>query len=835
MAVLVNRANGNWTAAGTWGLVENSTWTAAVATQETGTTATTTAFQSSVNFTVPTAQTLQGLLLKVQSRVTTAGNTITARIFNVTGAVAVANTTVTIDALDMPNGIGWVFLKFPANATLATATNYQVQIQSSTASAATFYRKTATAANWTFGLVTTTTQSPAVNDQIIVTGENSAVGAYQTLTVTMDNTAATLFGPNTAGVLAVEISAKGLLAYTTAASTASLLNLDGNLYINALGTLTMGTAAAPIPPSSTAQLVFDCASNIQWGLTVRENGSLTTYGQAKLSKTFCAVTENPGDLALTTTDSTGWLSGDVLAISTTGRNAVNQSEAVTMTGAAVGTNVPVTALSFLHEGSASATAARALVVNLTRNVKILGFSSTFQAYINTPTTTATVSINNTQVQFMGSGTANARGIDVNMVSGTFEMIGCALSNFEQASATVNIAVATAVANFNDCVFYRMNQAAITQAVTLTTNTVTINNCAAIGFTGLGTIALFNFNCNAGTYTNLYAYGGPALGIAILSNATSPNLTTTNWAAACCVTSNIQINLISENTQSAATVDGILSYRSAADGILLGSVTTGACINTTIANGRVFGNATRGVTAGFVFSSNIKNFLIYNESGYDQPNGLVFNNHIENMIVDDSQIGVALAHSVSDVRDVCPRNEHNVTFRNCAFGSVTEFSNQTLYTPSSAVGSARHDQTAGVQKMFKKYGTIVLDNAFYKVQAPSQRMTPNDATNKLLSQEKRIAVPATKAATVSVWVRKSTITDGTAYSGNEVQIIALRDPAIGINADTVLATSSSLAFGDFEKITGTTPVLTDNGVVKIVATCDGIAGWVNIDLWTVAIV
>ena len=113
-------------------------------------------------------------MLKLGSRVSTSGNSVTARIFNVTGAVEVANTNVTIDVLDMPNGIAWVFFKFPANATLNTATNYRIDILSNVASSASFQRKTVAAANWTFGLVTTTQQVPAATDQIIITGENSS-------------------------------------------------------------------------------------------------------------------------------------------------------------------------------------------------------------------------------------------------------------------------------------------------------------------------------------------------------------------------------------------------------------------------------------------------------------------------------------------------------------------------------------------------------------------------------------------------------------------------------------------------------------------------------------
>ena len=67
MAVLANRTSGNFTSSSTWALVENSTWQNILALQESGTTATTTTYQTGTVFTVPTTQTIQGVLLKVQT------------------------------------------------------------------------------------------------------------------------------------------------------------------------------------------------------------------------------------------------------------------------------------------------------------------------------------------------------------------------------------------------------------------------------------------------------------------------------------------------------------------------------------------------------------------------------------------------------------------------------------------------------------------------------------------------------------------------------------------------------------------------------------------------
>jgi hypothetical protein len=545
----------------------------------------------------------------------------------------------------------------------------------------------------------------------------------------------------------------------------------------------------------------------------------------------------PGSISLSTVDSTAWASGDVIALAPTVRGSIGQAETVTLSGPAVGTSVPVSATSFLHDGNASANNARACVLNLTRNVVIRGISTLLQTYFVTAAT-GSISCNFTSFQYFGSNTAATRGIEGNITSGTFEFIGCAFSNFEVAGSTgILLNSATSIANVQNCVFYRQASLAVgmTSAVTLTGNTVTVNNCSAIGGTSMGTVALYNFTANAGTYTDLMGSASSVSAFIFQSTATASSLTISNLYAYNCTSSNIQINVISELTQSDALLTNIVSYRSAAEGIAMGSSVTGPCINTTINSGRLFGNATRGLTAGFVYSSDVKNMLIYNEAGYDQPVGIAFNNHTHNLYFDTCQIGVALAHSTSDVRDVCPRNEHIGTFRNCIFGSTTEFSNLSNFTPQSYQGSAKHDQVAGVHKMYKKYGIITSDTTFFKVASPSQRLTPSDVTNKLYSQEKKIAIPTGQGATVSVWVRKSVIGDGTTYNGNEVQLIVLSNAAAGISADTVIATSTVASNGAFELITGTTAAVTDNVALEFLIACDGTLGWINVDRWSVEVV
>jgi hypothetical protein len=80
-----------------------------------------------------------------------------------------------------------------------------------------------------------------------------------------------------------------------------------------------------------------------------------------------------------------------------------------------------------------------------------------------------------------------------------------------------------------------------------------------------------------------------------------------------------------------------------------------------------------------------------------------------------------------------------------------------------------------------------------------------------------------------------------YQGAQPRLIVRRNDAIGITADTVLATASA-AYGTWEHLSGTTAAATDDGVIELVVDCDGPGvwpgllvtnqglGWINVDDW-----
>jgi hypothetical protein len=133
------------------------------------------------------------------------------------------------------------------------------------------------------------------------------------------------------------------------------------------------------------------------------------------------------------------------------------------------------------------------------------------------------------------------------------------------------------------------------------------------------------------------------------------------------------------------------------------------------------------------------------------------------------------------------------------------------------------------------GSRMLDYVTPSVQTadiPSERLTPNSRTIKLRSGSKFVAVNAVDTTTVSVYVRLSILSDGTAYNGNPPRLMLKQNSAVGVLSDRVLAQldSANNISGSYVELTGSTPTAIDDGVFEFYVDCDGTAGWINIDNW-----
>jgi len=820
MATLLNNSSGNFTTAATWSLVDATS----LLDSETNTTNTTTAFVSSSAFT-PGAIIIDGIAVKVSARSGAPTGTFSVRLHD--GTAAVIGTTVTINVTDIiaVNGstnTGWIFMKFSAPVSLIVATNYTVQVQTSTNAQVTLYRD-ATASNWSRLLRTTTTKAPASGDNLVVAGERTGATTGNSFTVTMDNAdaGATTFGN-------IQICGRGTLDWGTTASTAYYLKLGGNLTVYTNSIYQQGNPAGTrVPATSSASLEFVCGSNVQFGFESRLGSTCTGGGALITNSAFLAADAAAAATSLTTNVSTGWLNGDLIALASTTRTKA-ESESKALTANASGTTLTITAITNAHSGT-SPTAGE--LINLTRNVKIFSASTTNQTYVNI-LGTAIINFDSMEFYNMGSATASKRGIDLGINTGSATITNCSIHDFNVASS-IGLNINSGTANnhtITNNVFYNTASSALIQSAT-TNSSYTINNNIAI-LTGA---TCFNIADLTGTITNLTAVSATGAGITLqdsVGTATEIFGTLSGFISHSNTTIGVSlVNLLGVTNNPMGTISNVTTWRNTTNGLNLSNAFS--FIVDTVTS---FGNATANVSFGGTDCANIylKNMTINSGVTLTCPIGLNIAGDCYEIYVDNSTFGATTTHSTGDVNVsgvlIWPR----VTLRNCLRSSTTKLSNAGNMTENAYIASARNQQTAGSHITTKKYGVIIPDTTIFNKGSPSVRMTPNNAqaTNKLQGSLKKVAVPNGQTVVINVYVRKSVAGDGTAYNGNQPRLILKADPAVGITSDTVIATSTAAGNGAFELLTGTTVAITDDAVFQFYVDCDGTAGWINVDDWSV---
>jgi hypothetical protein len=405
MATLIAYQDGDFTGATTFKALVGGTGSA----QETITasTNTTTAYVSSSAFTVTNTHVIEGVMVHCR-RLNTTG-TVSVALSDDNGVTATRE--VTVDASDLPDQNSWVFFKFGTTLTGDGGADYKVMVKGSSANNAVFFRD-ATAGNWARLLRRDSTATIATTDVVYISGERTGAGSVTSVTVTMDQTATTSYG-------AMNIGDAGTVSYGTSASTNYYLRLAGNLNVFGNGTLNIGTSGTRIPSTSTATLEFNCSTNGQFGLFVLAGGIANIYGAEKANtKVLLTADANSGQAVITVEDTTGWAVSDEVAIAPTTRT-INQAERRTVSTITSSTQATLNSnLSFAHQGTAPY---QGEVINLTRNVKIRGTSTTLQSYVNCGATSS-FTADNAEFFFLGSATASKRGIDSATTSaGTFSM------------------------------------------------------------------------------------------------------------------------------------------------------------------------------------------------------------------------------------------------------------------------------------------------------------------------------------------------------------------------------------------------------------------------------
>jgi hypothetical protein len=364
MAFLINNGTVNLATA-------NSSWRgfdSGGAVTTTGTNiALTTSNVTTSNFTITNGKTTDGVLLSAYF-VSGGTGTVTIELFDGTSVVA----TVTVNADTLPGTSSaqnaLIFFKWDATYTSTGLTTMAIRARASVNSSAGLKGSGASAPYKRIRITDNATLSAADTPNIVDELNSSSGRVHKT--VTMDNTATTVFG-------ATDVWDGATFAFANTASTAFLYKTNANLTVNRNATLTMGTGAASIPSTSTAELFFNNAVNVDCGLLINDGATFTTHGASKTKYQLLAADYSSGTSITLDGTPTNWKNGETLAFASTTRTST-QAETKTL-GADVTTTTGTlsSGLSNAHGGSAPI---QAEVINLNRHVRIHGASSSLQAY-----------------------------------------------------------------------------------------------------------------------------------------------------------------------------------------------------------------------------------------------------------------------------------------------------------------------------------------------------------------------------------------------------------------------------------------------------------------------
>lgn len=811
MATLMSWVSGNFTAAGTWELCDST----AELDSEANSTAISTSNLDSQTFT-PGAITVDGVAVKLSARAASPVGTFTVTLRNSTLSVDVASVTVNVSDLDSA-GNGWYFFKFASSQLLLAGNAYLIRVVCSNSGSQVTLFRNATSNNWSRQLRTTTTQAPAAGDKLLVCGELTGAGAGSNFTVTMDNTATTTFGA-IAFPQSVSINKRGTLDYGTSASTNYYLRVKGLVNVFGGGTLNIGTTGTPVPSTSTAILEFDGTANVDSGLILSNGFTCNIQGASKTVKAFLAADASAAATSLTTDVSTGWVSGDLIALAST-TTTPSQSESKALTANASGTTLTITALTAAHSGT---TPTRAELGNLTRNIVVRGISSSLNGYI-TVANTGVLDWDYAEFTNLGSVTTNKRGIDLNTTTGNSNIQFCSFHDFTSSSAMC-FNITNAAANnitISNNVFFNINRDHITISATTGTSITIDNNLLIRNSTG----NILTLSDNGVTLTNNTAVSATNIGLAIFQAAPITGTVSGNTAHAC-GGNGMQLSSPTGGTVESTTLwrnDGGLSVQSITGKIFFDGLV-------------VFGNSGYNIDVGNDSQTTTPITLLelrFNELISDAgvtltaPIGMIISSHIDNLVIDNSTFGATTTHATGDISIRTSGTVVRAKLRNCLLASGTEIANLSNLAAGSAIGSEKHDQTSGSHKAFVTRGTISIDTSIFDV-TPSMRLTPNNAVEKLETRRFRAAVASGGTLTLSAKVRESVVGDGTDYNGNRVRLILVANPALGVDSDTVLDTASVASEGAFETLSGVTPTASDDGVFEFYLDCDGTTGWVSID-------
>ncbi len=866
MAVFVSAASGNFTTAGTWSTVD-PTWFR----DGTSYGQTTTSWAGATALT-PGAITADGILLKIAYAATLTG-TFGVRLYDSTAAAAVAGSDVTVNVTDLASvggnltyagSIGWLFFKWSAPITLTAAHAYLVQVISSTNASVYVYYNSA-ASSWSAGLRISgaAAAAPTTGDQVVCVGALTGAGALTSYTITMDQTSSAVkYGTASTTVSSFDVNLGCTLSVPTTAASTWYLNLKAIVHIGLGGTISCGAAGAQIPAGSTCVVNFDATAAGAfyfdvWG-TISGQGDPPTPGTAVVGALLTAA-HTAGGSTFTIDRATGWKSGNTIAVAGTTR-AANKTEGFTLAADATADTLTISGTSANnHDGNAT-TGIQAEVILTSRNVTFsVTTPATYGSYLRLRFTAvadfdwcAFVGFDYTSgsavwgLSFDGGTTVH---VDYCHFSSTNTSGGYGISEYQGSAFSSNVTFTnnTSRGLLQGLFFASTN--------TVSSGTITLEDCWALAagasdnnrlvyFRRCGTRALVMTRCRCagGRYAeptvkfDFYGVAG-----AVLVGRT---ITMTD-----CVIHDGSQHLSTANRVHGVYIQGGLFYRARYDiGISNCHLTfaSGSVVYDWLVEGCDFysggGSDIYDATTTYLDDITFRNCRLGGESGYGCSYGYYlyngFNQHRirwENCLFGLSAGGSFVNHTTADFggsMNTSYPGSYEFTFVACTLGTGTQFHADFVGTSVAGRSFLAFQREGGVLGSHRVYyprlGTLSRETSVFHTTSPSERMAPVGAlsTCRLRSAPKRFDVAQGTIMAPGVWVYLSV-----AYAGSAPRLIMRANPALGTDDDLVLDTHSG-TLGVWEYLSGPMVVAAeDHGQMECYVDCDGSAGYVYVDDWT----
>lgn len=446
----------------------------------------------------------------------------------------------------------------------------------------------------------------------VVPVEGDTVTIQNTHTVTIDQDI-TVGADTTTAAINIASGGKLQLLYTAAADYT--LTLKGDMTVS--GTLEIGTVANPIPSTRKFYLKTNYSASLadgEFGLKIQTGGTCTIQGASMTDRALLAANAAAAATSLTTDVSTGWKLNDVIGIASTSRT-YTECETRTLSADASTYTLTVPAITYAHSGTSPT---QAELINLTRNILITSYNTTYEGYIVFETTSI-VDIDWAEFSYLGYNATDKYGLVIKTTTGSFNLNRCSLHDFLGTNVSCVRTTGGSVNNVtisNNVLWWGGSYRGIYIPVTSGNNVTLDNNILMYGTGSYGfffddagftctnntTVGIYNYSfymneaADLGTFTGNTAHSNGGIGIYIggaVRNGTLSNLTV--WR-----NNNTGLYICGYNlTVSNSTAFGNASYNIRVDGSH--SVT----LDTVTANGDTSFATTYGVTSGYTTVRKVK--------------------------------------------------------------------------------------------------------------------------------------------------------------------------------------------------------------------------------------